>query len=428
MKLISSNSVETNRYELVIEIDGETFMKAVNAVYKKQVKNINIRGFRKGKAPRSIIEREYGSGVFYEDALKDIYPQAIADAAEEAGLNIVKDKIDLDVEKAGPDGVTLKAVITVEPEVTVENYKGISYKPMSLEITDEDISKEIDKVRDRNSRTVTVEDREAANGDIAVIDFKGLKDGVAFEGGTAENYSLTLGSGAFIPGFEDQVVGHKTGDEFTIDVAFPEDYPEESLKGQPVQFEVKINELKVKELPEFNDDFVKDISEFDNVDAYKADVREKLAEARKSAADDDKERQVADKLRELLQAEIPEAMYENQVDYLVDEFEMRLKSQGIDLPTYMQYTGLTDEKLHDTYYDRAVSQVKVRLALKKIAELEGLRPSEEDVENKFQEMAEKYKVDISRVKAAFSAKDLADDIAVEKALEFVKDNASASEE
>ena len=428
MKLISSNSVETNRYELVIEIDGETFMKAVNAVYKKQVKNINIRGFRKGKAPRSIIEREYGSGVFYEDALKDIYPQAIADAAEEAGLNIVKDKIDLDVEKAGPDGVTLKAVITVEPEVTVENYKGISYKPMSLEITDEDISKEIDKVRDRNSRTVTVEDREAANGDIAVIDFKGLKDGVAFEGGTAENYSLTLGSGAFIPGFEDQVVGHKTGDEFTIDVAFPEDYPEESLKGQPVQFEVKINELKVKELPEFDDDFVKDISEFDNVDAYKADVREKLAEARKSAADDDKERQVADKLRELLQAEIPEAMYENQVDYLVDEFEMRLKSQGIDLPTYMQYTGLTDEKLHDTYYDRAVSQVKVRLALKKIAELEGLRPSEEDVENKFQEMAEKYKVDISRVKAAFSARDLADDIAVEKALEFVKDNASASEE
>ncbi len=428
MKLISSNSVETNRYELVIEIDGETFMKAVNAVYKKQVKNINIRGFRKGKAPRSIIEREYGSGVFYEDALKDIYPQAIADAAEEAGLNIVKDKIDLDIEKAGPDGVTLKAVITVEPEVTVENYKGISYKPMSLEITDEDISKEIDKVRDRNSRTVTVEDREAANGDIAVIDFKGLKDGVAFEGGTAENYSLTLGSGAFIPGFEDQVVGHKTGDEFTIDVAFPEDYPEESLKGQPVQFEVKINELKVKELPEFDDDFVKDISEFDNVDAYKADVREKLAEARKSAADDDKERQVADKLRELLQAEIPEAMYENQVDYLVDEFEMRLKSQGIDLPTYMQYTGLTDEKLHDTYYDRAVSQVKVRLALKKIAELEGLRPSEEDVENKFQEMAEKYKVDISRVKAAFSAKDLADDIAVEKALEFVKDNASASEE
>ncbi|MBQ9461006.1 MAG: trigger factor [Clostridia bacterium] len=423
MKLISSNNVETNRYELVIEIDGDTFMKAVNAVYKKQVKNINIRGFRKGKAPRSIIEREYGEGVFYEDALKELYPQAIADAAEEAGLALVKDKIDLDVEKAGRDGVTLKAVVTVEPEVTVENYKGITYKPMSLEITDEDIDKEIDKVRDRNSRMVTVEDREAAMGDIAVIDFKGLKDGVAFEGGTAENYSLTLGSGSFIPGFEDQVAGHKAGEEFTIDVTFPEDYQEESLKGQPVQFEIKLHEIKTKEMPELDDDFVKDVSEFDTVDAYKADLKEKLAETRKGAAEDDKERQVADKLRELLQAEVPEAMYENQVDYLVDEFEMRLRSQGIDLKTYMQYTGLTDEKLHDTYYDRAVSQVKVRLALKKIAELEGLRPSEEDVENKFNEMAETYKVDVSRVKAAFSAKDIADDLAVEKALQFVKDNA-----
>ena len=427
MKLISSNKVETNRYELVIEVDGDTFMKAVNAVYKKQVKNISIRGFRKGKAPRSIIEREYGTGVFYEDALKEIYPSAIAEAAEEAGLTVVKDKIDLDIPAAGPEGVTIKAVITVEPEVAIENYKGVTYKPMSLEITDEDIDNEIKKVLDRNSRIVTVEDREAASGDIAVINFKGLKDGVPFEGGTAENYSLTLGSGAFIPGFEDQVIGHKAGDEFTIDVTFPEEYQEESLKGQPVQFEIKINELKVKELPELDDDFVKDVSEFDTVDAYKADVKEKLAETRKGAADDDKERQVAEKLRELLQAEIPEAMYENQVDYLVDEFEMRLKSQGIDLQTYMQYTGLTDEKLHDTYYDRAVSQVQVRLALKKIAELESLRPSEEDVEAKFNEMAETYKVDVSRVKAAFSAKDIADDIAVEKALTFVKDNAVAEE-
>ena len=281
MKLISSNKVETNRYELVIEVDGDTFMKAVNAVYKKQVKNINIRGFRKGKAPRSIIEREYGTGVFYEDALKEIYPSAIAEAAEEAGLTVVKDKIDLDIPAAGPEGVTIKAVITVEPEVAIENYKGVTYKPMSLEITDEDIDNEIKKVLDRNSRIVTVEDREAASGDIAVINFKGLKDGVPFEGGTAENYSLTLGSGAFIPGFEDQVIGHKAGDEFTIDVTFPEEYQEESLKGQPVQFEIKINELKVKELPELDDDFVKDVSEFDTVDAYKADVKEKLAETRK---------------------------------------------------------------------------------------------------------------------------------------------------
>lgn len=429
MKLISSNKTETNRYELVIEIDGETFMKAVNTVYKKQVKNITIPGFRKGKAPRTIIEREYGEGVFYEDALKEIYPQAIEDAAKEAGLELVKDKIDLDVEKAGKDGVVLKAVVTVEPEVTIENYKGITYKPTSLEVTDEDIDKEIKKVLDRNSRLVTVEDREAQNGDIAVIDFKGLLDGEPFEGGTAENYSLTLGSGSFIPGFEDQVIGHKTGEEFTIDVTFPEDYQAEELKGKAVQFEIKLHEIKMKELPEFDDDFVKDVSEFDSVEAYKADTKEKLLKDRQDEAEMNKERQVADKLRELMQAEVPQAMYDNQVDNLVDEFAMNLRSQGIDLDTYMQYTGLTHEKLRETYYDRAVSQVEVRLALKKIAELEGIKATDEDVENKYNELAENYKVDVKRVKAAFAAEDIAGDLEVEKALELVKDAAvEATEE
>ena len=428
MKLISSNKVETNRYELVVEIDGETFMKAVNAVYKKQVKNISIPGFRKGKAPRSIIEREYGEGVFYEDALKEIYPEAIAEGAKEAGLELVKDKIDLDVEKAGKDGVVIKAVVTVEPEVTIENYKGIEYKPMSLEITDEDIEKDINSVIERNSRLVAVEDRAAENGDIAVIDFKGLLDGVAFEGGTAENYSLTLGSGSFIPGFEDQVIGHKAGEEFNIDVTFPEDYQAEELKGKAVVFEIKLHELKKKELPEFDDEFVKDISEFDSVDAYKADVKERLAKDREEEAVSDKERQVADKLQELLQAEVPEAMYDNQVDNLIDEFSMNLRSQGIDLGTYMQYTGLTEDKLRETYYDRAVSQVKVRLALKKIAELEGIKATEEDIEKKYADIAEQYSVDVSRVKAAFSPSDIAGDLDVEKALELVKDAAVAVSE
>lgn len=428
MKLISSNKVETNRYELVVEIDGETFMKAVNAVYKKQVKNISIPGFRKGKAPRSIIEREYGEGVFYEDALKEIYPEAIAEGAKEAGLELVKDKIDLDVEKAGKDGVVIKAVVTVEPEVTIENYKGIEYKPMSLEITDEDIEKDINSVIERNSRLVAVEDRAAENGDIAVIDFKGLLDGVAFEGGTAENYSLTLGSGSFIPGFEDQVIGHKAGEEFNIDVTFPEDYQAEELKGKAVVFEIKLHELKKKELPEFDDEFVKDISEFDSVDAYKADVKERLAKDREEEAVSDKERQVADKLQELLQAEVPEAMYDNQVDNLIDEFSMNLRSQGIDLGTYMQYTGLTEDKLRETYYDRAVSQVKVRLALKKIAELEDIKATEEDIEKKYADIAEQYSVDVSRVKAAFSPSDIAGDLDVEKALELVKDAAVAVSE
>lgn len=425
MKLISSNKVETNRYELAIEIDGETFMNAVNAVYKKQVKNISIPGFRKGKAPRSIIEREYGEGVFYDDALKEIYPQAIADAAQEAGLELVRDHVDVDVEKAGKDGVTFKAVVTVEPEVSIENYKGISYKPMSLEVTDEDVDADIKKVQERNSRLVTVEGRAAENGDIAVIDFKGLLDGEAFEGGTSENYNLTLGSGSFIPGFEDQIVGHSAGEEFTIDVTFPEDYQAEELKGKAVQFEIKLHELKKRELPEFDDDFVKDVSEFDTVESYKADIRENLEKSRREEADADKERQIADKLQELLQAEVPEAMYNNQVDNIVDEFAMNLRAQGIDLGTYMQYTGMTEEKLRETYYDRAVSQIKVRLALKKIAELEGIKATDEEVENKYNELAENYKVDVERVKMAFPAKDVAGDLEVERALELVKDAAVA---
>lgn len=427
MSLKSSNKVETNRYELVIEIDGATFANAVNAVYKRQVKNITIPGFRKGKAPRAIIEREYGEGVFYEDALKDLYPQAIEDAAKEAELELVRDNIDLNVEKADKEGVVLKAVVTVEPELAIDNYKGIAVKPLSLEITDEDVDADIKKVLQRNSRLVTVEDRPAEKDDIVVIDFKGLLDGEPFEGGTAENYSLTLGSGAFIPGFEDAVIGHKTGEEFTIDVTFPEDYQVDDLKGKPVQFEIKLHEIKTHELPEFDDEFVKDVSEFDTVDAYKADVKEKLAKSRVEEAENDKERQIAEKLEELLEAEIPEAMFNNQVDSIIDEFSMNLRSQGIDLDTYMQYTGLTVDKLRETYYDRAVSQVKVRLALKKIAELEGIKATDEDVENKYNELAEAYKVDVNRVKAAFSAKDIAGDLEAARAMDFVKENAVNAE-
>jgi len=423
MKLISSNKVETNRYELVIEIDGETFMNAVNSVYKKQVKNINIPGFRKGKAPRSIIEKTYGEGVFYEDALKELYPQAILDASEEAGLALVKDRVDVDIEKADKDGVVLKAVVTVEPEVNIENYKGIEYKPMSLEVTDEDVEEDIKKVLDRNSRLVTVEDRAAEDGDIAVIDFKGLLDGVDFEGGTAENYSLTLGSGSFIPGFEDQVIGHTTGEEFTIDVTFPEDYQAEELKGKAVQFEIKLHEIKKKELPEFDAEFVKDVSEFDTVDAYKADVREKLEKSRQEEAVADKEAQMAEKLQELLQGEIPEAMYNNQVDVFMDDFALNLRSQGLDMNTYMQYTGLTEDKLRESFYDRAVAQIKVRLALNKIAELENIEITEEDIENRYKELAERYNVDIDRVKNVFPVKDVESDAKAEKALELVKNEA-----
>ncbi len=423
MTLKSSNKVETNRYELVVEIDGETFMKAVDAVYKREVKKINIPGFRKGKAPRRLIEKEYGEGVFYEDAIKNLYPAAIVEAAEEAGLNIIRDKVDLDIEEAGKDGLVFKAVITVEPEVEIKDYKGIEFNPVSLDVTDEDVEEEIKKVQKRNSRLVSVEDQAAENEDVVVIDFKGILDGEAFEGGTAENQNLTLGSGTFIPGFEDQVVGHKAGEEFTIDVTFPENYQAEELKGKAVQFEIKLHEVKKHELPEVDDEFVKDVSEFDTVDEYKADLRTKLEESRKEEAEGSKESQIADKLIELLEGEIPEAMYENQLDSIVDEFGMNLRSQGLDLDTYMQYTGMTEERLRDTYRDRAESQVKLRLALKKIAELEDMKASDEDIEAKYNELAETYKVDAARVKAVFGPRDVAGDIETERAMAFVKENA-----
>ena len=427
MSLKSQNLISANTYELEIESTAEEFESAIEKAYKKNRNRINVPGFRKGKATRKMIEKLYGETVFYDDAINSMVPTVIAPAVESTDLELVAQP-EIDVTSISKEtGVVFKVKCITKPEIKLENYKGITYKPMSLEITDEDVEAEVQKLRERNSRLVTVEGRAAENGDIAVIDFKGILDGEAFEGGTSENYNLTLGSGSFIPGFEDQIIGHNAGEEFTIDVTFPEDYQADNLKGKAVQFEIKLHELKKKELPEFDDDFVKESSEFDTVDSYKADIRKNLEEARQKEAASDKENQVAEKLKELMNAEIPEVMYENQVDNLVDEFEMSLRAQGIDLATYMQYTGLTDEKLHETYYDRAVSQVNVRLALKKIAELEGIKATDEDVENKFKELAEKYKVDINRVKAAFPAEDIASDLDVGKALELVVDAAVAEE-
>lgn len=427
MKLISSSKVDTNRYELVIEVEGTVFMNTVNKIYKKEVKNINIPGFRKGKAPRAMIEKMYGTGVFYEDAINELYPQALEFAIAETGLEVVKDKPEVDIEKADKDGLVIKTKLTVEPEVAIENYKGIEYVPTATEVTDEDVDNEIERVRQRNSRLVEVTDRPAQKNDTVTIDFRGMVDGEEFEGGKSENYNLTLGSGAFIPGFEDAIVGHNAGETFTIDVTFPEEYQVETLKGKPAQFEIKLHKIQGRDIPAFDEEFVKDVSEFDTIDAYKADLREKLAEDKKKSADNDKERQIADKLAELLQAEVPEAMYENQIDSLVDDFAMNLRMQGMDIKTYMEYTGLTDEVLHDTYYDQAVSQVKVRLALKKIAELENIAVTDEDAEKKYAEIAETYKVEVEKVKDVFAAKDIKTDIAVGKAFELVKESAVAVE-
>ncbi len=424
MSLKSSNKVDTNRYELTINVPADEFEAAVEKVFKRESKKITIPGFRKGKAPRAFVEKYYGEQVFYEDAINLVYPSALESAVEEAGLKLIEDHIGFDLLESGKGkDLLFKVTVTTYPEVTIEGYKGIEIVKKPVEVTEEDIDAELVKVQDRNSRMVTVEDRAAQNGDTVEIDFEGFVDGVAFEGGKAENFNLTLGSGQFIPGFEDQVVGHNTGDEFDVNVTFPEDYHAEELKGKAAVFKIKLHEIKAKELPEIDDDFIKDISEFDTVEAYRADVREKLTAARQKQADNDADNQLIDALIEKLQGEIPEAMYQNRINDDIREFSYRLQSQGLDLKTYMQYTGMDEKSIRDSFKPQAERQVKVRLALEKIAELENIVPTEEEIEAEYTKIADAYQMDVEKVKGFIAVSDLSLDIAVEKAMGIVRDNA-----
>ena len=413
---------EANSYELLVSVDGETFEKAINAVYKKQVKKINIQGFRKGKAPRRIIEKMYGEEVFYDDAMQDCYPDALYDAAKEADIKIVAVE-SLEAVEAGKEGFTFKAQVVVEPTMEIDGYKGIEVEKKSTEVTDELIDKEIEQVRERNSRLVTVEDRAAENGDTAVIDFEGFVDGEAFEGGKAEGYNLSLGSGNFIPGFEEQIVGHKTGEEFSINIKFPDDYQAEELKGKDAEFKITLHEIKTKELPEVDDEFVQDVSDKETLEEYKEELKETVAKRLKDEADKDVDDKISEKLMELLEGEIPEAMYENQTNDMVRDFEMRLRSQGMDMQTYMQYMGMDVNALKGMYRDEAEKRVKLRLALETIARKENIEVTEADVEDEYSKMAEAYKMDIDKVKDAVPAESLTEDIKVQKALDLVKNSA-----
>ena len=413
---------EANAYELVVSVDGETFEKAINKVYKKEVKKINIQGFRKGKAPRRIIEKMYGTEVFYDDAMQDCYPEALYAAAEEAGVKIVAVE-SLEAIEASAEGFTFKAQVIVEPEMEIDGYKGIEIEKKSTEVTDELIEKEIEQVRERNSRLVTVEDRAAENGDTAVIDFEGFVDGEAFEGGKSEGYNLSLGSGNFIPGFEEQIVGHKAGEEFSIFVNFPEEYQAEKLQGKEAEFKIVLHEIKTKELPEVDDEFVQDVSDKETLEEYKEELRETVGKRLVDEAEKDVDDKIAEKLMELVQGEIPEAMYENQTNEMIRDFENRLRSQGLDMDTYMRYMGMDVNALKGMYRTDAEKRVKLRLALETIAKKENIEVTEADLDEEYGKLAETYKMDVDKVKAAIAADSLTEDIRVQKALDLVKEAA-----
>ena len=428
MSLKATNKVETNRYELEITIDSQKFCDAVNAVYKREVKKISVPGFRKGKAPLGIIEKYYGESVFFEDALNLLYAPALEEAAAEAGLQIIDDEMKFDlVSISKAEGVDFKVTLTTKPEVKMGEYKGLAAEKLACEVSDDEIKAELDRMADRNSRMVEVTDRAAELGDTTVIDFEGFVDGTAFEGGKGESYSLALGSGQFIPGFEDQIVGHKAEEEFDVNVKFPEEYGAKELAGKDAAFKVKLHEIKKKELPEIDDEFAKDVSEFDTLDALKEDIGKKALDRKTKAADDEVENQLIDKLCEVIDAEIPEAMFKNRAEQSVRDFEYRLQMQGMSLDMYLQYTGSDIEKMKADFLPQAERQVKVRLALEKIAELEDIKATEENLAKEYDSLAAAYNMKAEDVKKAIPEKDIADDIAVRKAMELVKENAKITE-
>ena len=421
MSLIKNELTEKSGFKMEFSVSKETYAKAELAAYKKMVKNINVPGFRKGKAPKAIIEKMYGKGIFFEEAINACIPEAFDEAVKEAGITVVgTPSFDL----VSNDGdVVLKAEGYVKPEVTVEGYKGISAPKTVAEVTEEDVNKEVDNARARLARTVEVTDRAAANGDIANINFEGFVDGVAFEGGKGENHDLKLGSGAFIPGFEAQIEGKNIGEEFDVNVTFPEAYGAKELAGKAATFKTKINSLKVEELPEADDDFAKDVSEFDTLDEYKADVKAKLAKKNEDIADKEFENAIVDALLEKLVAEIPEPMFAQETENFLRDYDNRLRMQGLDLEKYVQYTGMSIDALRAQFRPNAEKQVKLRLTLEKIAELEALTVTDEEIEAEYTRISEAYNVPVDQVKTMVSADDIKADMLVANAMKFVKDNA-----
>lgn len=422
MALKSSNKAEENNvYELVVTVDAETFSDACKKAYMKQRKSIQLPGFRKGKAPQAMVERQFGEGVFFEDALELVYPEAVMSAIEEAKIKTVGQPFELEVPvMSKSEGVEMKMKVYVYPEVELASYKGLEAVKKSGEATDEDVENELKNMQDRNSRLVSVEDRASQMGDTCSIDFEGFVDGVAFEGGKGENYPLELGSGSFIPGFEEQVAGKNIGEEFDVNVTFPEQYAEE-LAGKDAVFKVTIHEIKAKELPELDDEFAKD-ADFDTLDELKEDIKKSISERKAEESKRDYEDQLLEQLVDAMTADIPEVMFTEKTDELVRDYANRLQMQGIDLKTYLSYLGQDMESFRANFKVAAEKQVKTALALEKVAELENIKASEEDIEEEIKKLAEMYQMEADQIKAAVPSEQLAADIELRKAIDFVVEN------
>lgn len=418
--------LEKNMAKLTIEVSAEELEQGLQKAYLKNKNRINVPGFRKGKVPRQMIEKMYGPEIFYEDAANALIPDAYAKAMDECELELVsRPVIDIvKIEKGQPFVFT--AEVAVKPEVTLGAYKGIEVEKIDTAATEEEITAEVDKERDNNSRTITVEDRAVENGDMTVIDFEGFVDGTAFEGGKGTDYPLTIGSGAFIPGFEEQLVGAEIGREVDVNVTFPEEYHAKELAGKPAVFKCTVKEIKVKELPDADDEFVKDVSEFDTMEEYRADLKKKIEDRKAADAKAKKEDAVIEKIIEGAQMEIPEAMIDTQAESLVDDFAQRLMVQGMSLEQYAQYTGATVESMKNQMKPQAKKRIESRLVLEAVAAAENLEASEEDIEAEMNRMAESCKMELDKLKELISEeekKNMRQDLSIQKAIELVTEAA-----
>lgn len=423
MALKSSNKIDTNTYEIEVTVTPEVFTEACKSAYMKQRKSIQLPGFRKGKATQGMVEKVYGEAAFYEEALEIVYPEAVTAAISEAELRTVDQPYDLEVPvMSKSEGVEMKMKVTVYPEVKLGEYKGLSASMLPTEASDEDVDKEIGNMRDRNSRLVSVEDRAAEMGDTAEIDFEGFVDGVAFDGGKGENYPLELGSGSFIPGFEEQVAGHKIDEEFDVNVTFPEEYAAE-LAGKDAVFKCKIHEIKTKEMPELDDEFVKDVSEFDTLDELKADIKKQITEKKEAEAKTDFENQLIEQVVENMECEVPECMFDHRTDEMIQDYSYRLQMQGIDLNTYLSYLGQDMDSFKASFRSGAENQVKASIALEAIVDAEKIEATEEEIDAEIAKLAEQYQMEAEQIKNAVPADQIATDIKTRKAVELVVSSA-----